>query len=103
MGFYTYGNGAQQQYTLGQANNYQQVAQHIQGLQLSGGSADAGQAIRMAYREGFSAVNGGRTNVPQIIVHVSGGPAADPTLLYQEVKTSQHNSNSNHSSSNRHS
>ncbi|KAK7115067.1 hypothetical protein V1264_001009 [Littorina saxatilis] len=85
VGFYTYGNGAQSQWSLQQAGGYQQAVQEIQGLRASGGTANAGQAIRQAYREGFSAQNGGRSGVPRIIVHVSGGPAADASFFHQAV------------------
>nr|KAG5688509.1 hypothetical protein BaRGS_011654 [Batillaria attramentaria] len=64
-----------------------QAQSEIGALQMSGGSATAGQAIRTAYREGFSTANGARAGVPHIIVHVSNGPAADPTFLEQEVTT----------------
>ena len=85
VGFYTYGNGAHAQWSLKQAGNFQQARQQIQSLTLSGGSATAGQAIRQAFREGFSAHNGGRAGVPKIIIHVSSGAAADPTFFHQEV------------------
>ncbi|XP_025115701.1 uncharacterized protein LOC112577005 [Pomacea canaliculata] len=85
----SYGSGPKSEFYFNDVTNGQQLAQRLETMTFSGGTPDAGEAIRFAYRTSFSATYGARSGVPHVIVHVSNGPSSDLDLLLQEAKNAR--------------
>ncbi|KAL8616408.1 hypothetical protein ACOMHN_032262 [Nucella lapillus] len=92
IGAVVYGNGAHNEFYLNEAANATQLANLVNAMTFSGGTADAAEAVRFAYTTSFSRAHGMRDGVPHIIVHITDGPSDNPAQLLQEAENAHNQS-----------